>query len=399
MDRHGTDFGMSPPKPWERSATPQRNAHQSPAPGGDGNSFIGGGGDLGNAGNGFAGNSSTFPPPLPPRPANASALTTGGYYNNYGTGFGVTNPYYGGMSNFSSYGGYGGIGGYNRMPYGSPYYGGANESGDFVRLAEEQSRTAFQSIESILQAFSSVSMMLESTLNAFYSSFRAVLGVADQFTRLKLQFSQILTTFAVFRFVRWLWRRFLIFLRLRPATGNSEELWRQIMGGDTAPTAAQLLSAHGSGPSGSHWPTLVFFAFVIGGPYLIWKLVSKLVNTVEDQKRWATGEKSHFVAVALYDFEAGSTGELSIRAGQRLRLAPKELQPSVRGWILGSTDGTAVGLIPANYIKILGKQNVGEASTSQSTSNQEPAGKPAPSSDFSTANLEKLFEESEGKSI
>jgi len=103
----------------------------------------------------------------------------------------------------------------------------------------------------------------------------------------------------------------------------------------------------------------------------------------------------------LYDFEAGSTGELSIRAGQRLRLAPKELQPSVRGWILGSTDGTAVGLIPANYIKILGKQNVGEASTSTSpsTSNQEPAGKPPPNSDFSTANLEKLFEESEGKSV
>jgi peroxin-13 len=269
-----------------------------------------------------------------------------------------------------------------------------------MRLAEEQSRTAFQSVESIVQAFSSVSMMLESTLNAIYSSFRAVFGVADQFSRLKLQLSQILTTLAVVRFLRWLWRRFLIFLRLRPSSGNADELWRQMMGGDTAPTAAQILSAHGAGKNVSHWPTLVFFTFVLGGPYLIWKVVSKLAASVEDQKRWATGERSHFLAVALYDFEAGSAGELSVRAGQRLRLAPKELQPSVRGWILGSADGKEVGLVPANYIKILGKQNVEESPTSlQPAANSIPTEKLQPNADFSTANLEKLFEESENKSM
>lgn len=31
-----------------------------------------------------------------------------------------------------------------------------------------------------------------------------------------------------------------------------------------------------------------------------------------------------------------------------------KLQPRVRGWLLASVDGTRVGLVPANYIKVLG---------------------------------------------
>lgn len=244
------------------------------------NSFAGAS-DFG-TGNNLVGGSSSYPPPLPPRPAMATGLGSSSLYD-YGYG-GATNPYfYGGASStFPSYYGYGG---YNRMGYGSPYYG-ANGNGDFVRLAEEQSRTAFQSVESIVQAFSSVSMMMESTLNAIYSSFRAVLGVADQFSRLKFQLSQILTTFAAIRFLRYLWRRFLIFLRLRPAAGNADELWRQVMAGGNAPTAAQILAAHGAGKGSSSWPTLVFFAFVLGGPFLIWKLVSKLAATVEGKSTY-----------------------------------------------------------------------------------------------------------------
>ena len=32
-----------------------------------------------------------------------------------------------------------------------------------------------------------------------------------------------------------------------------------------------------------------------------------------------------------------------------------ELQPKVRGWLLASIDGIKTGLIPANYVKVLGK--------------------------------------------
>ena len=41
--------------------------------------------------------------------------------------------------------------------------------------------------------------MLESTLGAVYSSFRAVLDVADHFSRVKATFTDILSSIAVFR--------------------------------------------------------------------------------------------------------------------------------------------------------------------------------------------------------
>ncbi len=61
----------------------------------------------------------------------------------------------------------------------------------FVELAQEGAQPAFQSIESVVQAVSSVSLMLESTYTAVRASFQAVLGVAEQFSNMKLQISQV----------------------------------------------------------------------------------------------------------------------------------------------------------------------------------------------------------------
>jgi peroxin-13 len=33
-----------------------------------------------------------------------------------------------------------------------------------------------------------------------------------------------------------------------------------------------------------------------------------------------------------------------------------ELQPRIRGWLLGSVDGTTKGFIPANHVELLGKR-------------------------------------------
>lgn len=92
------------------------------------------------------------------------------------------------------------------------------------------------------------------------------------------------------------------------------------------------------------------------------------------------------MARAEYDFSAASEEEISLRAGDMLNLAPKgeafvyrvlirfetnkmyfllklvcfilvaEQQPRVRGWLLASVDGQAIGLVPANYVKVLGKR-------------------------------------------
>ena len=82
----------------------------------------------------------------------------------------------------------------------------------FISMAEESSQPAFQSLESIVHAFGSISMMLDSTLNAVYSSFRAVLGMADQFSRMRTHLSKVFSALAIFRTAKWaLHKLFYIF--------------------------------------------------------------------------------------------------------------------------------------------------------------------------------------------
>ena len=69
---------------------------------------------------------------------------------------------------------YGGGGGYG-YGYGSPAGAGTGADNRFIRLAEENSRPAFETIQSVVNTFGSISMMFESTYYALYSSFRSAL--------------------------------------------------------------------------------------------------------------------------------------------------------------------------------------------------------------------------------
>lgn len=306
------------------------------------------------------------PPQLPPRPSEQTSsfnsrlgyggglFGTGGYnsmYGGYGGIGGYSSPLgYGGMYNspYSSYGGYGGY--YNNL--------GGNLNSSFARYAEESSRPAFESINSIVQVVNSVGMMLDSTFQAVYNSFRAVIGVADNFSRLKTQLIQIFSALAFIRTLKYFLRRVLEILRLRPS-GNAERLWSEAVN----EAAASLASSSDGGPAKSSWPILLFFGIIMGGPYLIWKLLSAFSGS-SDQNGWARGEVDHFEAVANFNFQGEGAEELSFSAGQTLKVAPKELQPRVRGWLLASVDGKQTGMIPANYVKILGKRRGTKSSSS-----------------------------------
>lgn len=61
------------------------------------------------------------------------------------------------------------------------------------------------------------------------------------------------------------------------------------------------------------------------------------------------------VATAMYDFTSMSNGELNLRSGQKIWLAPRSLQPKdAPGWWL-ATDSKNVGLVPANYVVVVGQ--------------------------------------------
>ena len=191
--------------------------------------------------------------------------------------------------NYNSYSAYGNSGLYNTpYMYNSMYSGGMYDGygssglnrfgGDvgsqssFVRTAQNSSQQAFQSIESVVQACRSISMMLDSTFYAVYNSFNAVIGVADHFSRLKQHLAKVLSALALIRTLKWLYRRLLVLLRLRQSVGLDEELWSQAT--TEAGAAATWLSEGGAAGKPSHWPIVFFFAVVFGGPWLMWRLLS-----------------------------------------------------------------------------------------------------------------------------
>ncbi|OQR79859.1 peroxisomal membrane protein PEX13-like [Tropilaelaps mercedesae] len=291
------------------------------------------------------------PPPLPPPRPDVGLGQLGAYgggYSSYspfmnrygGVGYGSYGGYgMGGYGGYSSYGGYGSYGAYGA----TGGYGGGSE---VARIAEDSTRSAFQSVEALVHAFSSISMMLESTYFALHSSFRAVIGVADHFSRVRDQLAQVLTALSIVRTLRWIIQKTLYLLGL--LKDNPEHAWESAA--SRLASGAQELGAQD--PPRSSWPVISFFAVVLGAPWLIYRMFAS--SGVQSSARWASGEVPHFLGVAQYDFAGENERELSFKAGSHIRLAPKNLQPRVRGWLLGSVDGQRTGLVPANYLKIIG---------------------------------------------
>jgi peroxin-13 len=165
-------------------------------------------------------------------------------YGSYGS-YGM--PYRSSM--YSSYGSYGGYNNYNM--YGMGGYG-LTPSDDterrFIQYAEESSRHTFASVESIVRAVNSISMMLDNTFFAMTSSFRAVLSVAENFGRLRSMFGHIWYSISVFRLFNWLYRKFMWLIGKKVPNSEASIAWKQAASG--APPS-------GAAP-GSSWPTLAF---------------------------------------------------------------------------------------------------------------------------------------------
>jgi len=268
-----------------------------------------------------------------------------GYGSAYPSSYGYGQGYGRGFSSA----GYGAMGSYS-AGFGSP--GDGPIENRFIQLAEESSLPAFQAIGSVVHAFGSISMMLESSFHAVHSSFQAVLGVAEHFSKMKLQLSQVFSAIAAIRFIKYLYTKFLFLFGL--ATNNpafSESVWRSAnLGGEMA----DFLTEGDLKPT-TRWPILMYLGLVFAAPYLIWRLLSSLVPASPDNDGWAKGEGEHYVAKALHGFTSEQSGEVDLQAGEMVRLAPRHLQPRVRGWLLASSN-TGQGLVPANYLQILGRR-------------------------------------------
>jgi peroxin-13 len=261
-------------------------------------------------------------PPIPPRSLNQNSLVpnlTPGYngYNTYGSQFNNSSYSYPSTSNYL------GMSSNYSMPFNTNAYslGANNSSNSFLRAAEDSSRSAFQSIESVVYAFSAVSAMFESTYLAVYNSFRAVVGVADQFYRLKTHLMNIVSGLAVLKLLKKILRKIIRFLRLGKSSDQLEfdnNTWNMV----NRFTEAENLVKE-TRHRQTNWPLIMFFGVVLGGPWLIWKILSSIDNLKKDDTLWMQGKIDHFIAVSEHDFDSVNVDELSFRKGQRIIIAPK----------------------------------------------------------------------------
>lgn len=365
------------------------------------------------------------PPALPPRPFQqqspygASAYGSGvGVGSMYGNSFG--SPYssygssygYGGLNSFGSgfgsygggygggYGGYGNYGGgYNR--FGNSYGNPMDPENQFIQIAEESSRPAFQSIESLVGAIGNIASMLDSTFFAITSSFRAILGVAANFGRLRGVFGQFWQSFALFRGLSWVFNKILYWLRISKLDPSSlafseafaaaqEELNPNFKSNEKKPSA---------------WPVLVFLGFIFTAPYLIMKLLGTVTTSALEETKNPQSWVNPIKAQVKYDFQATNRQELSIRSGQAIYIAPREIQNTQKllntGWVLASLDNQTSGIIPLNYVQ--GPQQVAAKPNLVSNVEEMPKNLPvqviaesnSPASDNNFPSMDSVMEKSQ----
>nr|CAD7201671.1 unnamed protein product [Timema douglasi] len=203
---------------------------------------------------------------MPPQAAGYGSYPAGmGSYNSMGSygGYGGSGGF-GGYGGSGGYGGYGSYGGYGGFPggYGMNRFGqmpSNDPENRFIRIAEDSTRPAFQTLESMVQAFGSVSFMMESTFHAVYNTFRAVMGVAEHLGRMRAVFGQVFSTVAVYRFLLWAYRKFLYILELfvdndsdlsgRTDRARATQVARAVLDG---PVIFTLLESESQGSSWGH---------------------------------------------------------------------------------------------------------------------------------------------------
>ncbi|CAF2723506.1 unnamed protein product [Rotaria sp. Silwood2] len=222
---------------------------------------------------------------------------------------------------------------------------------NFAQLAIDESRSAFSSIESIIHTFRSISLMLESTFTSVYSSFRAVTDVLDHFTRIRHEITAIYPLVLIWKFLKYLYHRLLRLLHLRQTTqGNTEETWSAIY--NSLQRSTTNANEPPVGASSSSLLVALFFIVSLGTPILMLKFINSIIKKKQSvNNSWLEQQNNQAQVVALYDYVARNSDELSFTRGTTIYLAPIGLQSTSSHWFVGTIDRIHTGLIPANYVQ------------------------------------------------
>ena len=258
-------------------------------------------------------------------------------YNRFG---GVGS--YGGMGSYGNYGSSYGMPGMGMMgqPMIDPMTGQPLQP-SLIQQVESSTSQTFALIQSIVGTFTGFSQMLESTFVATHSSFFAMLGVAEQFTHLRLALGQV---FGLFGFIGWLrgwWKG--------DRANLKRDFKRFLRGEELTP----------GGPAPSKKPLIIFLVAVFGLPYLMHRVIRSISSRLPPPPPQMNGEvidPSNLTFVrATYSFQSSDPVELSLSKGELVAVL-NTTDPATgmeAEWWRGRTRDGREGWFPRQFVEIV----------------------------------------------
>jgi len=274
----------------------------------------------------------------------------------------------GGMGSYGGYGGYGMNSMYGGMPgMGMGMYPGANPydptNASISQTLESTTQHTFALLHSIVQTFTGVSQMLESTFMATHSSFFAMVGVIEQFGQLRNALGSVLGLFGL---VRWM-RELLTGRHSNHMQGEFREFinGKPVQGPSPPP-----------GPKPSKKPLIIFLVAVFGVPYAMHKLVKTLSERAQQQQMQISQALPPLdpsllaFARALYPFTSSSPAELELKENEIVAIMSKldpatgaEIDPRMEvetDWWKGRTRDGREGWFPKKWVQVLERKQVSD---------------------------------------
>jgi peroxin-13 len=273
---------------------------------------------------------------------------------------------YGGMGGMGGYG-YGGYG-MNSMYGGMPGMGGVGmypgtqagtdpHNPSLTQTLEATTQHTFSLLHSIVQTFTGVAQMLESTFMATHSSFFAMVGVVEQFSHLRNALGSVLGLFGLMKWMKEL-------ITGKPSSSMQGE-FREFING------RPVQGPHGPpAPKPSRKPLIIFFLAIFGIPYAMSKLIKILNERAQQQQQSQIGApldpldpSTLSFARALYPFTPSSPSELALKENEIVAIMGKldpttgmEVDPRLEvesEWWRGRTRDGREGWFPRKWVEIL----------------------------------------------
>ncbi|KAG0697090.1 Peroxin 13, N-terminal region-domain-containing protein [Suillus ampliporus] len=247
----------------------------------------------------------------------------GGMGHTYGTGYGGYGSYgmnsmYGGMPGMGGMGSMGGMGGMGGM---GMYPGMDPNNPSLTQSLETTTQHTFSLLHSIVQTFSGVSQMLESTFMATHSSFFAMVGVIEQFAHLRNALGSEV-------------------VRAPSSTSSIQGEFREFINGK--PVQGPMTPPAGKP---SRKPIIIFCS-------LFSRAMQQQQAQIGPGPLGPLDPSTLTFARALYPFTPSSPSELALKENEIVAIMGK-LDPNTSEWWKGRTREGREGWFPKKWVEVL----------------------------------------------